>query len=229
MALELKVTLSALSADCATQTRIDETVYGGAELLRNQLAIFLIAYKKGLPDEEDEPLVVTGNDNDPLTDVSWVISDTTKDGWYSTPMYAVPIYDGAGNYTIDQVVYYAGSLWKCLASVSGVPPDSNPNFWDQITLDDPAVELADNVQFDYFNEIVTCRGDKCYAAVVTAAANKGCCEGCSDAELKQTYERLDLLLNAVFSNCTQLKYAEAEEVVRNVINICEKSKCICSL
>ena len=228
MALEQKLSLTALSADCATQTWTDETVYGGAELLRNQLAIFVVGYKKGLPDEVDDPLDVTGNDNDPLTDSYWIVSDTTKDGWYSMPMYAIPIYDGAGSYTIDQVVYYAGSLWKCLAAVSGVPPDSNPAFWAQITLDDPAVELADNVQFDYFNEIVTCRSDKCYAKVVSAAANEGCCEGCSDAELKQTYERLDLLLNAVFSSCSQLKYAEAEEIVRNVTNICEKSKCICS-
>ncbi len=228
MALEQILTLSALSADCGTQTWIDETVYGGDELLRNQLAIYVIGYKKGLPDEEDEALVVTGNDNDPLTDVSWIVSDTTKDGWYSMPMYAIPIYSGAGNYTIGQVVHHAGALWECLQAVSGVPPDSDPDFWDQIPLSDPAVEAADNVQFSYQNEIVTCRGDKCYAKVVSAAANEGCCEGCSDAELKQTYERLDLLLNAVFSNCTQLKYAEAEEIVRNVTNICENSKCICS-
>ncbi len=228
MALEQVLTLQALSADCATQTRIDETVYGGAELLRNQLAIFVTAYKKGLPDESDTALVITGNDNDPLTDVSWIVSDTILDGWYSTPMYAVPIYSGAGNYTIDQVVYHAGALWKCLAAVSGVAPDADPDFWEQITLDDPAVELADNVTFQYFNEIVTCRSDKCYAKVVSAAANEGCCEGCSDAELKQTYERIDLLLNAAFSNCTQLKFAEAEEIMRNVTNICAKSKCLCS-
>ena len=228
MALELILTLSSLSADCATQNRVDETVYGGDELLRNQVAIYILAYKKGLPDEDDTSLVITGNDNNPLTDVSWVITDTTLDGWYSTPMYVIPIYDGAGNYTINQVVHHAGALWKCLSAISGVAPDENPTYWSQITIDDSAVELADNVTFEYFNEIITCRSDKCYAKVVAAAANEGCCEGCSDAELKQTYERLDLLLNAIFAACTQLKYAEAEEIVRNVTNICEKSKCICS-
>lgn len=228
MALELILTLSSLSADCATQDRIDETVYGGAELLRNQLAIYVLAYKKNLPDEDDVALVITGNDNNPLTDVSWVISDTTLDGWYLCPMYAIPIYDGAGNYTIGQVVHYAGGLWECLDAVSGVPPDSNPTYWEQILIDDPAVELADNVTFEYSSDIVTCRLDICYGKVVSAAANEGCCEGCSDAVLKQTYERLDLLLNAIFSNCQQLKYAEAEENVRNATNICEKSKCICS-
>lgn len=233
MALELNLKLNALSADCEQLTLIDQTVYGGANPTRDQFGIFVIGYKKGLSDEADIWLEITSNYGDPQTNDTWYVV-STWDGWHSFPMYAVPLYSGAATYSLNQCVFHSSAFWKCLASVSGVEPGTNPSFWEQLPSDEEniqttidALEAADNVTYNYFNFIVTCRSEKCYAKLVTGAANEGCCEGCTDAELKQTYERMDVLLNGAFTLCTQLRYAEAEEVVRNMIHICEKSKCVC--
>jgi hypothetical protein len=233
MALELKLTLQSVTADCEQLTLIDETTYGGANPERTDLAVIVIGYKKGLPSEADQQLTVSGNDNDPLTDISW-IATSTWDGWHSFPMYAVPEYSAVTLYSLNQCVYHVSALYKCLAATTGTEPGTDPLFWELLPTDSAnlgttmdALEAADNVTYDYFNFIVTCRSEICYSKAVAAATNEGCCEGCTDAELKQTYERLDVLLNSAFSLCTQLRYAEAEEVVRNITHICEKSKCIC--
>jgi hypothetical protein len=233
MALELSLKLSAVSADCQQLTLIDETVYGGANPDRSTYGILLIGYKKGLSDEVDTWLVITSNNNNPQTDDTWYAT-STWDGWHSFPMYNVPLYGALTAYTIGDCVYYNGLYWTCIADTTGVDPGSNPSFWTQLLTDEDnisttmdALEAATNVTYDYFNYIVTCRSEKCYSQLVVGATEKGCCEGCTDAELKQTYERVDVLLNGTFSLCTQLRYAEAEETVRNIIHICEKSKCVC--
>lgn len=233
MALELVLKLIAQSADCEQLTLEDQTVYGGANPTRDQFGIFVVGYKKGLSDEVDEQLTVVSNNNDPLTNTQWYAT-SQADGWHSFPMYVVPIYSGATTYSINQCVFHNSAFYKCLAAVSGVEPGTDPGFWEQLLTDDDnlattvaALEAADNVTFDYFNFIVTCRSEICYSKLVVGAAKEGCCEGCTDAELKQTYERVDVLLNGTFSLCTQLRYAEAEELVRNMTHICEKSKCVC--
>ena len=227
MALELILTDSAISLDCNDSTFTDDTVYGGAEFDRNEVAVIVTGVKKGLPDESDVPLTISGNDSDPLTDTSWQVA-TLLDGWYVLPMYVVPLYNAATANVLGDVVYHSAQLWKCLADNTGTEPGTDANFWEAVLIIDSAVELAANVTFNYFNYIITCRSADCYSETVTAAATKGCCGDCNDAELKQLYERLDLLLNGVYSLCNQTRYSEAEPVVRNIIHICEKSRCICS-
>ncbi len=227
MALIPILTDSAISADCNDSTFNDDTVYGGAELERNEVAVIVTGVKKGLPDESDTPLVISGNDNDPLTDITWQVA-TLLDGWYVLPMYIIPLYDVGISYTVGQVVYHSTQIWKCIAAITAVEPGTDPNYWEAILISDAAVETANNVIFDYFNYIITCRSEDCYSEAVTAAATKGCCEDCTNTELTQLYQRLDLLLNGVYSLCNQTRYAETEPVVRNITHICEKSKCICS-
>lgn len=225
--LELILADSAISLDCNDSTFTDDTVYGGDEFDRNEVAVIVTGVKKGLPDESDTDLVISGNDSDPLTDTFWQTT-TSLDGWYVLPMYAVPLYNAATANILGDVLYHSAQLWKCLQNNTGTEPGTDVDFWEAILIDDSAVESADNVTFDYFNYVITCRSAQCYSETVTAAATKGCCEDCNDTELKQLYERLDLLLNGVYSLCNQTRYAEAEVVVRNIIHICEKSKCICS-
>ena len=228
MALEQILTLTAQSAECVTQTYLDETVYGGAELLRNQVAVIIEAQKSQLPNEVDIPLDISGNDSDPETDIEWSVT-SEYDGWHTLPMYIIPVYDGAGNYTPAQVVYYLGALWINIQAASGVVPGTDPDFWVQVTLADDRTEIeaADNVQYEYMQFVPTCRIESCYSKATALEAAEGCCEGCNATELKQISERLFVLLNGIFVNCQQMKYAEAEEVVRNATHICEKSKCIC--
>jgi hypothetical protein len=245
MALELQLKLDAVTADCGQLTLTDTTTYGDTNPERSELAVFVMGYKKGLPTEVDVMLNITSNNANPVTDDAWYAT-ITVDGWYSFPMYAVPLYDALTTYSLNQCVYHSSVFWKCIASATGIEPGTNPSFWTQLGEDAGAItvidieedqmavaeiidalEAADNVTYEYFNFIVTCRSEQCYSKFVVGAAIKGCCEGCSDADLKQTYERLDVLLNATFTLCTQLKYAEAEEVVRNMIYICEKTKCVC--
>ncbi len=233
MALELVIKLSAVSADCNELTFIDETVYGGANPARNEVALLVIAYKKGLPDESDTRLTVTPDVTDPTASTTWYVT-STLDGWHSLPTYAVPVYNAATPYALNDCVFHNSAYWQCLAATTGTEPGTDPTFWSQLLTDDTnisgtmqALEAAGNVTYNYFNYIVTCRSEKCYSKLVVGAATNGCCEGCTDAELKQTYERVDVLLNGTFSLCTQLRYAEAEEVVRNITHICEKSKCVC--
>lgn len=227
MALTLLFPNTAITADCGQATIEDQTVYGGAELLRSQVALYLLVYKKGLPSESDEQLVVTPNNNDPVTDTIWYFP-TTKDGWHIAKVYAIPVYDGAASYIAGQVVYYGGYIWECLLAVSGVVPGTNLTYWSSIEIDDAKVEASDNVQYDYIDYLITCRSEKGYAQAVACAAKEGCCSDCPDTEAKQLYQQLDVLLNSAFSLCTQLKYAEGEEVIRNITDIIEDSNCVCS-
>ena len=227
MALVPILTDSAISADCNDSTFTDDTVYGGAEFDRNEVAVIVTGVKKGLPDESDVDLVISGNDSDPLTDTSWQTT-TSLDGWYVLPMYIIPLYNPGTANVIDDVVYHNAQLWKCIQDNTGTEPGTDANFWEAITITDVAVEAADNVTFDYFNYIITCRSASFYSEIVSAAATKGCCEDCNDAELKQIYERVDVLLNGVYSLCNQTRYSEAESVVRNIIHISEKYSSLCS-
>lgn len=227
MALTLLFPNTAVTADCGQATIEDQTVYGGSELSRSQVAIYLLAYKKGLPTEDDELLVVTPNNNNPVTDTSWYFP-SILDGWHLAKVYAIPVYDAEVAYLAGQAVYYNGYIWKCLSPITNVTPGENPIYWVIIEIDDPDVEIADNVQYDYFNYLITCRSEKGYAKAVACAAKEGCCGDCPDTEAKQLYQQLDVLLNSAFSLCTQLRYAEAEEVIRNITDILEDSKCLCS-
>jgi len=227
MALVPILTDSAISADCNDSTFTDDTVYGGAEFDRNEVAVIVTGVKKGLPDESDVALTISGNDNDPLTDTFWQTT-TSLDGWYVLPMYIIPLYNALTANVISDVLYHNAQLWKCLADNTGTEPGTDDNFWEAILITDSAVELAANVVFDYFNYIITCRSEDCYSETVTSAATKGCCGDCTSTELTQLYQRLHLLLNGVYSLCNQTRYAEAEPVVRNIVHICEKSRCICS-
>jgi hypothetical protein len=227
MALTLLFPNTAITADCGQVTIEDQTVYGGTELLRSQVALYVLALKKGLPTEDDEQLVVTPNNNNPVTDTIWYFP-STLDGWHIAKVYAVPVYDAGASYIAGQVVYSGGYIWSCLLAVSGVAPGEDPTYWSIIEIDDAAVEASNNVQYDYFDYLITCRSEKGYAQAVACAAKEGCCGDCPDSEARQLYQQLDVLLNSAFSLCTQLKYAEGEEVIRNITDIIEDSNCVCS-
>lgn len=224
MALVPILTDSAISNDCSDNTFVDDTVYGGAEFDRNEVAVIVVGVKKGLPDESDTDLDVSGNDSDPLTDVTWQVT-ILFDGWHVMQMYIVPLYNVATANVVTDVVYHDAQLWKCLQDNTGTEPGTDDAFWEAILITDSDVELAANVAFDYFNPIITCRSEDFFSAVVTAAATKGCCGDCNAPELKQLYERIGLLLNGVYSLCNQTRYSETEPVVRNIIHISEKSQC----
>jgi len=228
MALTLVLTYSSVTSDDLSHTFTDDTVYGGDEYLRNQVAIIVKAQKSQLPDESDIDLTIVGDQSDPTLDSSWIVT-SENDGWHTLPMYAIPIYSSLATYSIDQVVFYSGALYKCIQQATDVTPGSDPLYWTQINIDDDIddVEAADNVQYEYQQFVLTSRLEKCYSKATAMEATDGCCEGCENAELKQTAEKLHVLLNGIFVECGRLKYAEAEEIVRNMTYICEKSKCIC--
>ncbi|MBL4557808.1 MAG: hypothetical protein JKP98_13955 [Rhodobacteraceae bacterium] len=51
-------------------------------------------------------------------------------------------------------------------------PGEDPTYWSIIEIDDAAVEASDNVQYDYFDYLITCRSEKGYAQAVGVCRKK---------------------------------------------------------
>ena len=195
----------------------DDTVYGTPEAERNTVAIYVTGVKKN-NDGADTPLVVTPNVADPYTVTSWVV-ESTKDGWHSFPMYAVPKWLVGTSYVTNDAVHDNGYVYIALAANTGQTPASSPAEWKLVT-DMSEVEVSANVTWKPQDITIDCRSEICYAKVVSKAALDTCNNSC-DTLFGKLFREVDMLYQGSSVKCQQEKYADYETIIRELENVCE--------
>ena len=160
MALTFEYAITAVQADCSTNTLTDNTVYGNGEAERHQRANYVIAAKKavdGTPSYLEMDNSAAHNTTGSITLDDYVpdeiVFPTAKDGWYQFFILSCPIYAGATDYQAESVVgesndysvvYYDSNdanegFYKCLtangpSNGGDVLPGADPAVWEPLSI-----------------------------------------------------------------------------------------------
>lgn len=232
MAVTMSICQTATNADCTEFTITDETGlysvtntggYGTPNLDRADLALYLIGYKYE-EGEEDSEITDLINNTDPENVTEWAIANT-EDGYYYFNIMAIPVWDIAVTYAIDDLVFYQQVWYKTLIANLASEPTSVNTDWEVIAdigteIDNEATESTVRYDFNY-----TCRVEICYAGIVhESGAVCNSCEDCTGKEL-QLYMKLDVLFQSMFIHMSQDNWAEADKVTRTITGYCSKTNC----
>lgn len=130
-----------IASDRSTVTLTDETTYGGSNPARADLRVFVSLYKVDVENESTE-ITVTGNDEDPQTDSSW-LGDYGVDGHYKWLYVAIPQYAGGTTYAQYDAVFDSSTdtVYRSLQASNTGNSLSDTAWWEEIT--DPS-SLAEN-------------------------------------------------------------------------------------
>lgn len=245
MALTFEYAITAVQADCSTNTLTDNTVYGNGELERHQLANYVIASKNavdGTPTylEIDNTAARNISGLAVLDDYvpSTIVFPTAKDGWYqftilSVELYATGIDYVAGTGLSDCSVVYDpadNNFYYCVqnngvSTVEISPSADDGSYWTLIALTDQTtwLGLIDNTQLyatHQHNDVVTCYAENCMTRLLEEAVDEGLCKDCDQFGKIHAYMRVDILVNGANAKNYEEKQDEAEEIARFLENYC---------
>jgi hypothetical protein len=235
MALELDYCRTATTADCLTVTITDQTGdydavdnpggYGTPNPDRADLALFLYGWKWVSPDAddpEDIPLVI--DNTDPINVTEWQIEESL-DGYYYYKLFAVPVWDIATAYVIDDVVYDSTyqEYYKAIAPSTGSQPGDNPANWEVV---DNLIEEEENesLTVQLYNDAITCRAEACWSQVLSDYSDQ-CCKDCDGLDICSQWIKTDALLQAAFMNIYQEKWREADYILSTLKDLCADVDC----
>lgn len=142
MALTIALDLD-IASTRTTATITDNTVYGvGGNPARSAVGVFLTGYKTDINSNETA-LVVAGNNTDPETDTSWVITLSDEDGSYKFLFVIIPDYAGGTTYSQYQASFdpATNNVYRSLQNGNVGQSLSNTTYWELIS--DPS-SLANN-------------------------------------------------------------------------------------
>jgi len=216
MALEFKLTIFSINADCENFSLIDETVYGAPNPDRADLAVYVTGFKKN-NDGADTALTVLPETNDPFTVAKWA-AESSMDGWHVFPMYGVSVWDSGTSYVTDDAVYDSGNVYKALRASTNAPPSTSGSDWVAVT-DMSEIDEAANIEFALIDINPTCRSEICYSKVVSQAALDACKNDC-DTLYTKLYREVDVLMQGANVKCQQERNAEFETIIRALDNVC---------
>ncbi len=231
MALTADLTKTGVSVDGTTTTWTDETVYGGANPDRNEVAVFITAYKVN---EALEETALTVASFDPESATSFTITNTS-DGWQKTYFVIADTWLVGTTYNRDDVVWSA-SLNQFYEYINATPSAgnivTNTTYW--AVLADPTTKIADvgtaeesgNLIYQVVSTILDYQVAKCYGNVMVRYAIEICGEyfGC-DSELEKTKKRLHTLLTVMRLDNTRQLYLEGERATVLATTYCEDCGC----
>lgn len=232
MALTLKLTQGAISADGLTFTVSDSTGnynvstnpggYGSANTARESLGLKLVVTNKRFDGEDD----LTDNEceiesYDPTDVTQWTVN-TLKSGWYQVTIFGLHRIDttpGAANSTshaIGEIIMSDASddIYRITGKVS-VPG----NEWEY--------ELVEATDADLLNDEYTTEANSVYNWLITYELDR--CLYFANKKYFQTYDKedfdkyldVDARLKAINYDFGFGNYAEAQKIVESLDNICE--------
>jgi hypothetical protein len=216
MALELKCSVYSINADCATFILQDDTAWGNPEADRTDRALYIAGFKKNNT-AADTALTITPLVTDPFTVTQWQI-ESSKDGWHSFPMYAVPIWDNATGYVTGDAVYEGSAVYVALSANTNEQPSASPTYWSVVT-DFSTIDDAGNIDFAIQDITISCRSEICYGKVVGKASSE-VCKGNCDTLFGSLYREVDTLMQSANVHCQQENYAAYENDIRSLEPIC---------
>lgn len=232
MALTPNLTRAAIVAPGTQSVWTDETVYGGANPTRNQVAVWLTAYKVS---ETQVETALDVENFDPETDTEFRTTNGV-DGWHRYYFVIVDNYDGADTYSLNDVVYYSstGLFYKAiLNSFSGIVP-TNTTYWisvaDPTSLiqNDGTANESGNLVFQVIDKIVDFATSICYIKAAAKHAKESCgtdaC-GCS-SRLGKAFHKIRDLFAVLPINETTGQFIEGEKNARLAERWCDDCGCL---
>jgi len=214
MALTPNLVRIAVAADGSTSSWSDNTVYGSTNPNRNQVAVYLTAYKV---DENlvESSLLVTPFD--PAVATTFITANDI-DGHYKYYFVIVNNYNGSTTYNQYNVVYSAspaGFYQYNNPTPSSGSPVTDTTHWTPVP--DPTKLIANigtptdplNLTWQIVEKVLDYNTAKCFTKLTInkckdSCDDCGCSEGCDDKMFK--------LVNRIFDLLTAMRLDEAQQL-----------------
>ena len=218
MALERIWCLASRTQDKTIGTFTDETVYGGANLLRNQEAHFIVIAKM---DFNQQLTVIANIDNsDPLNDLSYQFA-VSADGAYRLIAFNPAFFSASVNYVVGNIVWQGSSASfykaKAISGIATTPYTPSvtvgwENYWDLIT--DFSEELENPLVNMYIHDdIVTFNFEECLMTELEEINDDILCGVCTNFQDLIKVNSMQLLLAGANSNNWQGKQEKSEVIL----------------
>lgn len=233
MALTANLVRAAVTAPGTTSTWTDETVYGGANPDRNEVALYLTAYKVD-EDLVETALTVTTFDPEVVTEFT-----TTNgiDGWHK---YYFVIVD---NWLVGTEYEKYDLVWSTTENAFYEYINDTPSTGNLVTnatyftvVTDPTTKIANvgtdeesgNLIYQVINKVLSYQTSICYIKAASKHAKENCSSGdCNcDSRLSRAFHNIrDLFNNLPLNESTGL-YIQGEKNARLADKYCDDCGCL---
>lgn len=234
MALTAALTRTTVSQDGTTSTWTDETVYGTANPDRNEVAVYLTAYKVDVGQVETALTVTTF---DPETATTFTTDNGDEDGWVK---YYFVIVD---NWLIGTQYEEFDLVWSTTQNAFYEYTNSTPStgnavtdtsFWEVVP--DPTTKIANvgtdeesgNLIYQVVDKVLSYQTSICYIKAASINAKENCSgETCGcDTKIGRAYHKIrDLFANLPLNEATG-EYLEGEKNARLAEKYCVDCGCL---
>lgn len=215
--MALTISLSASIASTRDSFTVpDGTVYGtGGNPARNELKIFLTAYKMNYANEATALTVET---YDPETVEDWDI-EYTIDGRYKICFAAFEEYGSGITYDQYDAIFNGDVVYRSLVGSNTGQDTADTSYWEIIS--DPS-SLANNkgetneslnINTLVYNRIFSANGQYTYGNLISDGST---CTDCDEAVILATYNLLALWLDGMAIADAREELLEGEELARKI-------------
>jgi hypothetical protein len=218
LTVDLSVASEVVNGDAFTITLDDDTVYGGANPARVDVAVFISGEKIKQDGTADYDVTIDYAGSTDETDATSFTFDIEDDGRYKIKYAIIPDYDNADAYVAYDVVYSSGIVYQAIQSTTGNAPP-NATYWSIVS--EPTALLDDvgtasesgNLAYQEFNQILYPFSKVAFGNAAEDAALE-CCSDCERGEDVKLYELLGVYIDGM-SICNQReKWQKGERIAR---------------
>lgn len=232
MALVSDLNRTAVAQDGSTSSWSDDTVYGGANPDRNEMAVYLTAYKV---DEDLVETAVTVTTFDP-EDATTFTTANAVDGHFKYYYSIIPRWDIAVEYNQYDLVWSVAEqafyqYTNATPSTGNAVTDSN--YFTSVT--DPNTKIADvgtdeepgNLIYEVVQKIVDYYGSVCFLKAGIQNAKETCAtDTCNcDSRLGKYYHKIEDLFTSLSMYETTGRYTDGERAARLLEKYCDDCGC----
>lgn len=233
MALTADLVRTAVAQDGSTSTWADQTVYGGANPDRNEVAVYLTAYKVTEAQVETTLAVTTF---DPEVVTTFTTDNGDIDGWVKYYFVIVDNYNAGVEYEKYDLVW-STSENQFYEYINDTPTTgssiTNPTYF--LAVADPTTKIANvgtesesgNLVYQVINKILTYQTSICYIKAASKNAKESCDGDCGcDSRLGRLFHKIrDLFANLPLNESTG-QYIEGEKNARLAEKYCDDCGCL---
>jgi len=232
MALVPDLVRQSIVSPGTSTTWVDETVYGGANPLRNQVAVYFTSYKM---DENQVASAMTVTTFDPKTATEFVATSTV-DGWYRS--YFVIVNDWLVGTVYNRYdLVWSPTLNAFYQYINASPTSgnlvTNPVYFSLVV--DPTSVLnvgtalePQNIVYQVIDKVVSYATSVCYLKAAAKHAKESCSGascGC-DSKIGRLFHRIrDLFANLALNEAQGL-YVQGEKNARLAEKWCDDCGCL---
>lgn len=233
MALTPSISRTSVAEDGSYSVLTDGTTYGGANPDRNEVAVFLTAYRV------DEDLVETAVDItafDPKTATDFTVTNDV-DGRYKYNFIIADDWLIGTEYNQYDVVW--SPTEEAFYEYTFETPTTGNVVTDTIywtALPDPTTKIDDvgtaeesgNLLYQVYERILDYATAACYANVAILAAKESCADDCNPVNSKyaRPRNRLRTLLSVMRISDTRQQYLQGEKFAREAQKYCDECGCL---